>query len=95
MVKRDVYKRQVLTGVNLGDFGNGTEVIEGLRPKKEAMFIDLIRALDEIKEISRYRISSIEPNLCTDEVIELSLIHISYQCYKFLPTLCTFWYQYM
>ena len=70
MVKRDVYKRQVLTGVNLGDFGNGTEVIEGLRPKKEAMFIDLIRALDEIKEISRYRISSIEPNLCTDEVIE-------------------------
>lgn len=34
------------------------------------MFIDLIRALDEIKEISRYRISSIEPNLCTDEVIE-------------------------
>ncbi|MBP6694913.1 MAG: tRNA (N(6)-L-threonylcarbamoyladenosine(37)-C(2))-methylthiotransferase MtaB [Saprospiraceae bacterium] len=63
-------KEIVLTGVNLGDFGNGTEVIEGLRPKKEAMFIDLIRALDEIKEISRYRISSIEPNLCTDEVIE-------------------------
>jgi threonylcarbamoyladenosine tRNA methylthiotransferase MtaB len=63
-------KEIVLTGVNLGDFGNGTEVIEGIRPKKEAMFIDLIKALDEIKEISRYRISSIEPNLCTDEVIE-------------------------
>jgi threonylcarbamoyladenosine tRNA methylthiotransferase MtaB len=62
-------KEIVLTGVNLGDFGKGTEVIEGIRPKKEAMFIDLIKALDEIKEISRYRISSIEPNLCTDEVI--------------------------
>ena len=60
----------VLTGVNIGDFGNGTEVIEGLRPKKEALFIDLIKALDEVEEIDRFRISSIEPNLCTDEVIE-------------------------
>ena len=39
-------KEIVLTGVNIGDFGNGTEVIEGLRPQKEAMFIDLIKALD-------------------------------------------------
>ena len=60
----------VLTGVNLGDFGNGTEVIEGVRPKKEAMFIDLIKELDKVEEIERFRISSIEPNLCTDEVIE-------------------------
>ncbi|MEL6276894.1 MAG: radical SAM protein, partial [Bacteroidota bacterium] len=37
----------VLTGVNIGDFGNGTEVIEGARPKKEALFIDLIRELDQ------------------------------------------------
>jgi threonylcarbamoyladenosine tRNA methylthiotransferase MtaB len=59
----------VLTGVNIGDFGNGTSVIEGERPKKEAMFIDLIRALDEVEEIKRFRISSIEPNLCTDEII--------------------------
>jgi len=59
----------VLTGVNIGDFGNGTEVIEGIRPKKEAMFIDLIQALDEVEGIERFRISSIEPNLCTDEVI--------------------------
>lgn len=59
----------VLTGVNIGDFGNGTEVIEGARPKKEAMFIDLIRELDEVENIDRFRISSIEPNLCTDEVI--------------------------
>jgi len=63
-------KEIVLTGVNLGDFGNGTEVIEGMRPKKEAMFIDLIRELDKVEEIKRFRISSIEPNLCTDEVIE-------------------------
>ena len=40
-------KEIVLTGVNLGDFGNGTAVIEGTRPKKEALFIDLIQALDE------------------------------------------------
>lgn len=63
-------KEIVLTGVNLGDFGNGTEVIEGIRPKKEALFIDLIRALDEVEGIERFRISSIEPNLCTDEIIE-------------------------
>lgn len=63
-------KEIVLTGVNLGDFGNGTAVIEGTRSKKEAMFIDLIKALDEVQGIERYRISSIEPNLCTDEVID-------------------------
>ncbi len=59
----------VLTGVNLGDFGNGTEVIEGLKPKKEALFIDLIKAIDKHSPLHRHRISSIEPNLCTDEVI--------------------------
>lgn len=63
-------KEIVLTGVNIGDFGNGTEVIEGEKPQKEALFIDLIRALDEVEGISRFRISSIEPNLCTDEIIE-------------------------
>lgn len=60
----------VLTGVNIGDFGNGTEVIEGIRPKKESLFIDLIRELDKIEGIERFRISSIEPNLCTDEIID-------------------------
>ncbi len=63
-------KEIVLTGVNIGDFGNGTSVIEGVRPKKEAMFIDLIRELDKVEEVERFRISSIEPNLCTDEIIE-------------------------
>ncbi len=63
-------KEIVLTGVNIGDFGNGTEVIEGTKPKKAAMFIDLIRELDKVEGIERFRISSIEPNLCTDEIIE-------------------------
>ncbi len=62
-------KEIVLTGVNLGDFGNGTEVIEGVRPKKEDLFIDLIQALDQVEGIERIRISSIEPNLLTDEII--------------------------
>ena len=62
-------KEIVLTGVNIGDFGNGTEVIEGIRPQKEALFIDLIKALDQVEGIERFRISSIEPNLLTDEII--------------------------
>ena len=62
-------KEIVLTGVNLGDFGNGTEVIEGNKPKKQALFIDLIQALDNVEGIERYRISSIEPNLLTEEII--------------------------
>lgn len=63
-------KEVVLTGVNIGDFGNGTEVIEGVRQKKEALFIDLIKELDKVEGVDRIRISSIEPNLCTNEVIE-------------------------
>jgi threonylcarbamoyladenosine tRNA methylthiotransferase MtaB len=56
-------KEIVLTGVNLGDFG----IIEG---KRENKFFDLVKALDEIDGIDRIRISSIEPNLLTDEIIE-------------------------
>ena len=67
-------KEIVLTGVNIGDFGNGTEVIEGTRPKKEALFIDLIKALDiEVEGMERFRISSIEPNLCSNEVIKIRI----------------------
>ncbi len=62
-------KEIVLTGVNIGDFGKGTEVLEGRRQPHQALFIDLIRALDEVEGIARYRISSIEPNLCTEEII--------------------------
>lgn len=56
-------KEIVLTGVNTGDFG----LQDGVRKEK---FIDLIKALDEVEGISRFRISSIEPNLLTDEIIE-------------------------
>ena len=73
-------KEIVLTGVNLGDFGNGTEVIEGQKVKKEALFIDLIRELDKIEGVERYRISSIEPNLLTEEIIDF--VHGSN---KFVP----------
>ncbi|MCC8408113.1 tRNA (N(6)-L-threonylcarbamoyladenosine(37)-C(2))-methylthiotransferase MtaB [Mucilaginibacter sp. UR6-1] len=56
-------KEIVLTGVNLGDFGirNG---------QREDKFFDLVKALDEVEGIDRIRISSIEPNLLTDEIIE-------------------------
>lgn len=63
-------KEIVLTGVNIGDFGNGTEVIEGMKPKKEALFVDLIKELDQVEGIDRFRISSIEPNLLTEEIID-------------------------
>ena len=53
-------KEIVLTGVNIGDFGKTT----GER------FIDLVKALDEVDEIQRYRISSLEPDLLSDELID-------------------------
>ena len=53
----------VLTGVNIGDFG----LING---KRQETFFDLIQALDEVEGIERFRISSIEPNLLTDEIIQ-------------------------
>lgn len=53
-------KEIVLTGVNIGDFGKTTG----------EHFIDLVRALDQVDGIRRYRISSLEPNLLTDELIE-------------------------
>lgn len=52
-------KEIVLTGVNIGDFGKSTG----------ESFLDLIKELDKVEGIERYRISSIEPNLLTDEVI--------------------------
>lgn len=67
--KRGV-KEIVLTGVNIGDFGNGPELIDGEKVHKDVKFIDLIRELDKVESVSRFRISSIEPNLCNDEIIE-------------------------
>lgn len=55
-------KEIVLTGVNIGDFG----LVNGQRTET---FIELVQALDEVADIERFRISSIEPNLLTDEII--------------------------
>jgi threonylcarbamoyladenosine tRNA methylthiotransferase MtaB len=53
-------KEVVLTGVNIGDFGQGNG----------ENFLDLIKALDQIEGIDRFRISSIEPNLLSDDIID-------------------------
>lgn len=55
-------KEIVLTGVNIGDFGRSTG----------NSFYELLQKLIEVKGIERYRISSIEPNLLTDEIIEMA-----------------------
>lgn len=56
-------KEIVLTGVNTGDFG----IQDG---KRKERFVDLVKELDEVEGIERFRISSIEPNLLTNEIIE-------------------------
>ena len=63
-------KEIVLTGVNIGDFGKGQLITEDLKKKKDVTFLDLIIALDEVKGIERFRISSIEPNLLKDQIID-------------------------
>ncbi|MEL7194326.1 MAG: tRNA (N(6)-L-threonylcarbamoyladenosine(37)-C(2))-methylthiotransferase MtaB [Bacteroidota bacterium] len=52
----------VLTGVNIGDYGKGIE--------DKHTFLDVIQALDQVGNVARFRISSIEPNLCHDQIIE-------------------------
>lgn len=68
----------VITGVNIGDFGYG----------RDDSFFDLIQALDEVEGIERFRISSIEPNLLSDEIIHwvagsrrfMPHFHVPLQC---------------
>lgn len=60
-------KEIVLTGVNLGDFGKGPNG----EKKHGETFLDLLQALEKVDGIDRYRISSIEPNLLTNEIIDL------------------------
>ena len=69
-------KEIVLTGVNLGDFGKGPDG----NKKHEENFYDLVRGLEDVEGIQRYRISSIEPNLLTNEIIE----HVA-NSNKFMP----------
>lgn len=71
-------KEIVITGVNIGDYGNGTD----------HNFLDLIRELDRVDGIERYRISSLEPDLLTNEIIDfvsgsrrfMPHFHIPLQC---------------
>lgn len=64
-------KEIVITGVNIGDFGKG----------RDDSFFDLIQALDKVDGIERYRISSIEPNLLSDEIISW----VAHESRAFMP----------
>ncbi|MBR4994887.1 MAG: tRNA (N(6)-L-threonylcarbamoyladenosine(37)-C(2))-methylthiotransferase MtaB [Alistipes sp.] len=68
-------KEIVITGINTGDFGRTTG----------EKFIDLLRALNDVEGIERYRISSIEPNLLTDEIIEFCAASPKFQHHFHIP----------
>lgn len=68
-------KEIVITGVNTGDFGRTTG----------EKFIDLLRALDAVEGIERYRISSIEPNLLTDDIVEFCAASPKFQHHFHIP----------
>ena len=68
-------KEIVITGVNIGDFGKTTG----------ESFVSLVRALDAVEGIERYRISSIEPNLITDEIIEYMARSRSFMPHLHIP----------
>ena len=65
-IARRGVKEIVLTGINLGDFGK-----DGNGNKTNEDFYDLLQAIEKIEGVMRYRISSIEPNLLSDKIIEL------------------------
>lgn len=68
-------KEIVITGINTGDFGRTTG----------ESFIDLLKALDCVEGIERYRISSIEPNLLTDDIIEFCTVSTKFQHHFHIP----------
>ena len=68
-------KEIVLTGVNTGDFGRTTG----------ESFLDLLKALNEVEGIERYRISSIEPNLITEEIIDWIASGTKFQPHFHIP----------
>ena len=71
-------KEIVITGVNTGDFGRTTG----------ESFADLLRALDKVNGVERYRISSIEPNLLTDEIIDICARSSKFQHHFHIPIQC-------
>jgi len=68
-------KEIVLTGVNIGDFGKTTG----------EQFLDLVKALDRVEGISRYRISSLEPDLCSDELIAYCAVSRAFMPHFHIP----------
>ncbi len=68
-------KEIVLTGINTGDFGRSTG----------EKFVDLLRELDRVEGIERYRISSIEPNLLTDEIVDFCASSDKFQPHFHIP----------
>ena len=68
----------VITGVNIGDFGRSTG----------ETFFDLVQALDRVEGIARYRISSIEPNLLTDEIIDFCAQSRAFMPHFHIPLQC-------
>lgn len=68
-------KEIVLTGVNIGDFGRTTG----------ESFLDLISALDSVEGIERYRISSIEPNLLSEDVLRFTTVSSKFQPHYHIP----------
>lgn len=74
-IARGGQKEIVITGINTGDFGRTTG----------ESFLDLIKALDRVEGIERYRISSIEPNLLTDEIIAFCASSPKFQPHFHIP----------
>ena len=77
-IARGGQKEIVITGVNTGDFGRTTG----------ESFLDLLRALNEVEGIERYRISSIEPNLLTDNIIAFCASSPKFQHHFHIPIQC-------
>ena len=77
-IARGGQREIVITGVNTGDFGRTTG----------ESFLDLLRALDGVKGIERYRISSIEPNLLTDDIVEFCAASPKFQHHFHIPIQC-------
>lgn len=71
-------KEIVITGVNIGDYGKG----------RDESFLDLIHELDRVEGIERYRISSIEPNLLTDEIISFVATSRRFMPHFHIPLQC-------
>lgn len=77
-------KEIVITGVNIGDFGKRTMP----ETERRETFLDLIKELDKVEGIERYRISSIEPNLLTDEIIEFCAGSRAFMPHFHIPLQC-------